>query len=60
MTFRIKRFPLRHWELEGVSRMEFNAEGKVVENVDYWNAAELFESFPLLGKVVTLIKRIIS
>jgi hypothetical protein len=42
---------------EGVSRIQMNAEGKIVLHVDFWDAAEhIYEKMPLLGPVLRFIK----
>lgn len=46
---------------EGVSRLEMNAEGKVISHVDFWDAAEhIYEKIPLLGSVLRFVKRKIA
>jgi hypothetical protein len=46
---------------EGVSRIEMNAEGKVISHVDFWDAAEhIYEKIPLLGSVLRFVKRKIA
>lgn len=43
---------------EGVSRMQMNAEGKIISHDDFWDAAEhMYEKMPLLGSVLRFIKR---
>ncbi len=58
MRFRIRRLPRRLWELEGVSRITFDENGKAADHVDYWDASPLFEGVPVLGKAVTLIRKL--
>ncbi len=60
MTFRIRKLPKRLWELEGVSRVTFDTAGKVVDQIDYWDTAPMFESVPVLGRAVRLIKRLFT
>jgi steroid delta-isomerase len=60
MTFRIKKQPKRLWELDGVSKIVFDDAGKIEDQIDYWDASPLLESFPVLGKVVTLIKKLVA
>jgi hypothetical protein len=44
--------------LEGMSEIRFNAEGRAVEHIDHWDAAEqLYERVPVLGSVLRRIKR---
>ncbi len=46
---------------EGVSRLEMNAEGKIVSHVDFWDAAEhIYEKIPLLGSLLRFAKRKIA
>lgn len=45
-------------EIEGVSRVCFDAEGRVCEHLDYWDpAAQLYEQLPLVGPVCRLLRR---
>ena len=60
MHFQIQRMPKQEWTIDGVSRVTFNREGLVVEVVDYWDATPLLEGFPLLGRIVTLLKRLMG
>lgn len=48
-------------QVEGVSRVEFDPEGRVLLHVDYWDpAAQLYERIPLLGGVLRLLRRRLS
>lgn len=60
MIFRIKKNPKKLWELEGISKILLDDEGMIVEQTDYWDASPLFESFPVLGRFVTLIKKLVT
>lgn len=60
MNFRIRRLPRRPWTIEGMSKVDFDAEGKVVQQVDCWDATPLLQAVPLLGRVVTLTRRVIT
>jgi steroid delta-isomerase len=45
-------------EIEGVSRILFGADGRVVEHVDYWDPVEgLYDGVPLLGWVLRTVRR---
>lgn len=57
MHFRIRKLPKKQWTLEGMSRTTFNDDGKVIDQVDYWDSAPLLEAFPVLGRVVGLIRK---
>lgn len=57
MTFRVRRLPKKLWRVDGMSKVTFNHEGKIEDQVDYWDASPLLESVPVMGKMVTLIKK---
>lgn len=43
---------------EGISRVEFNNEGKAISHIDYWDSAEnLYEKIPILSFFIKLIKK---
>lgn len=45
-------------EIEGVSRVVFGPDGRVVEHVDYWDPVEgLYAGLPLLGAVLRALRR---
>ena len=56
VKFRIKKLPKRLWELEGLSTAAFDDSGRVVDQIDYWDTSPIFESIPVLGRAVWLIK----
>ena len=60
MTFRIKKSPKKLWEIDGVSKFVLNDAGKIEDQIDYWDTSPLLESFPVLGKVVTFIKKLVA
>lgn len=60
MIFRVKKSPKRLWELDGVSKFVFDDAGKIEDKIDYWDASPMLEGFPVLGNVVTLIKKLIT
>ena len=60
MKFRIRRMPRRPWVIEGMSTVGLNTEGKVTEQVDYWDATPLLQAVPILGRVVTLTRRVVT
>ena len=48
--------PLRR--IHGASQLRFDADGRVTHHRDYWDAAgELYESLPLLGGVLRLLRK---
>ena len=43
---------------EGVSRVEFNENQKVISHIDYWDSAEnLYEKIPILSFFIKLVKK---
>ena len=47
--------------LEGVSRVIFDEDGRVVEHIDYWDPAEqIYSQVPLLGWVLDFVRRRLS
>ena len=56
-TFRLSPNDVQH-SFEGVSRVEFSEDAKVLSHVDYWDAAfNVYEKIPLVGGLLRLIKR---
>jgi hypothetical protein len=45
------------WQVEGVSRLTFDDQGRISSHIDYWDAGGLYEKVPLLGRVIGLIRR---
>jgi steroid delta-isomerase len=47
--------------IDGVSRVVFGPDGRVVEHVDYWDPVEgLYDSLPLIGAALRLVRRRLS
>jgi hypothetical protein len=43
--------------IQGVSRVTFDADGRVTSHIDYWDAGEYFyEALPLIGSLLRAIK----
>lgn len=43
---------------EGISRMQYNDEERIISHIDYWDSAEhVYEKIPLLGSVIRFIKK---
>jgi limonene-1,2-epoxide hydrolase len=57
MTFRVKKAPKKVWELYGVSKTIFDEAGLVEDQADYYDVSRLLEYFPVLGRVVTMVKK---
>ena len=52
------RLRQKPWSFEGSSRITFDGTGKVIEHIDYWDAArDLYEHFPLIGWLLSRIRR---
>ncbi|MDX1454809.1 MAG: nuclear transport factor 2 family protein [Gammaproteobacteria bacterium] len=46
------------WSLEGSSRIRFDAAGKIVEHVDFWDSGEYFYArLPVIGAIIRFIRR---
>lgn len=43
-----------------VSRVVFDESARIREQVDYWDASPLLAAFPVLGRVIPLIRRLAS
>lgn len=51
------RFRGRPAGFDGVTRLVFGADGRVVEHFDYWDAARLYEQLPILGSVLRWVRQ---
>lgn len=48
----------RTLDVDGMSRVIFDEAGRVVEHVDYWDAAsQFYERIPVLGTVLRVLRR---
>jgi len=46
------------WIIEGMTELRFDSQGRVIEHIDHWDAAEQFyERLPVVGTILRLIKR---
>ncbi|MEM7023373.1 MAG: nuclear transport factor 2 family protein [Pseudomonadota bacterium] len=56
--FRPRRFSHGEpWQVEGVSLVRFDADGKVLEHIDYWDAAQqIYERIPVVGVLVRRLR----
>ncbi|MBN1557355.1 MAG: nuclear transport factor 2 family protein [Lentisphaerae bacterium] len=57
MYLTVKNAPDRPIEALGASHVRFNADGKVVFQQDYWDAAALYEKLPFVGTLIRYVKR---
>jgi len=49
------------WEFEGMTKVEFDNEGRAVSHVDHWDAArEFYEYFPIIGWALKTIRQKIA
>lgn len=46
--------------IRGMSEVHFNAEGCVTSHFDYWDAGQVYETVPLVGSLVRLVRRRLS
>ncbi len=48
----------RPWIIDGMTELRFDAEGRVIEHIDHWDAAgQVYEKVPLLGTLLRLARR---
>lgn len=47
----------RSIDIAGMSALRLNRQGLIADHVDYWDSAELFACFPLLGGATRWLKR---
>ena len=51
----------RPWSVTGVTRATFDEAGRVIDHVEYWDAAsQLYERFPVIGPVLRYVRRRIA
>ena len=60
MTFRVRRDPKKVMELPGMSTLRHDERGRLVEHLDYWDSAVELALFPVLGRVVRLVKKVMK
>jgi hypothetical protein len=48
----------RPQKIDGVSRVQFDADGKAAEHIDFWDPSrQLYERIPVLGKILKRVRR---
>ena len=48
---------LGHWNIEGMSEIRFDSNGRINEHIDYWDASESFYAkLPFVGTLIRIIK----
>lgn len=50
------RLYAKELSIEGVTRLEFASDGRVLEHRDYWDALDLFGQLPLLGRIARFMR----
>jgi steroid Delta-isomerase len=46
------------WHIEGVSAVRFDHDSKVIEHIDYWDAAEhIYQRLPVLGPILRWVRQ---
>ena len=45
-----------NYEVAGVSRVEFDDEGRVVSHIDYWDPTQLYDRLPLIGRAMRWLR----
>lgn len=48
------------FSIDGMSEIHFNSAGLVDQHFDFWDAGRVYETVPLLGGLVGLVKRRLS
>lgn len=58
MTGRLVRMSNKPFDVTGMSKIEFDAEDRVVSHIDYWDVATgLYEKFPVIGPTLRWVRR---
>jgi len=60
MTFEVKKMPGKKQEIDYVKKVIFDEGGLVVEAKEYWDTTPALENIPVLGKFVTLTKKMMK
>jgi limonene-1,2-epoxide hydrolase len=47
----------REIAFDGATRLEFAEDGRVMQHRDYWDATDLYQYLPLLGRISRMLKR---
>ena len=57
MHLKLKRYGDSPLEVPGLSHVRFDEKGQVVFHRDYWETAELYQRFPVLGTMIRWVKK---
>ena len=61
MAVKSKHLRSKNLDIDGVSQVTFNSEGKVSAHFDYWDAASgLYEKIPIINFILKQIRKRIS
>jgi steroid Delta-isomerase len=60
MTFRLRKAPKNLIEMHGMSTGRLDERGRLVDHIDYWDSAPMLASFPVLGRIVGLTKKLMT
>lgn len=56
-SFRPKRMRGRPWHVDGVTELQFDAAGQVVQHLDYWDSgSQFYARLPVLGWLVRKLR----
>ena len=47
-------------DIDGMTRLEFADDGRVLHHRDYWDASELYEQIPLAGRIFGFLRKKMS
>jgi steroid delta-isomerase len=48
------------FSVEGISRIDFTNDGRVISHYDYWDASELLAQLPVIGTIVRYLRKKLS
>ena len=52
------RLRAKPWQVAGTTRVRLGEDGRVVEHIDYWDAAGgLYEKLPVIGPILAALRR---
>jgi hypothetical protein len=60
LKFQVRKMPGKDREIDYVKKVVFNDAGLVVNAKEYWDVTPALESLPVLGKVVSLAKKMMK
>ena len=49
------------WQVTGMSELKFDADGKIVEHLDYWDAStQFYAHLPIIGRLLKRLRSLAS